>query len=190
MTQPDKAAEVVDLGAEADTPHDINQLGSPIYLPQRILQGVGAALLLFLAGFITVAVILRYTGNGIIGAVEIASMLMVAITALVIPAATAADENFRVEVADFFLGEKGLRALDVLSLVVQILVALFLAAAAIDLLIHDLSTRTTMGGELGWPRWLLSLPVAAGFIGIVYSTLTVIFKFRSTRVERHIYPEA
>lgn len=190
MTQPDKTAAAVDLGEDAATPHDINRLRSPIYLPQRVLQAIGAGFLLFLTVFITIAVLLRYTGNGIIGSVEIASMLMVAITVLVIPAATAADENFRVEVADFFLKEKGLRALDVLSLVVQILVALFLATAAIDLLIHDISTRTTMGGELGWPRWLLSLPVAAGFIGIVYSTLTVIFKFRSTRVERHIYPEA
>ncbi|QGU07422.1 Tripartite ATP-independent periplasmic transporter, DctQ component [Corynebacterium occultum] len=190
MTHPEDSTGVIDLGDEADTPHDISQLKSPIYLPQRILQAIGAAMLVFLAIFITIAVLLRYTGNGIIGAVEIAAMLMVVTTVLVIPAATAADENFRVEVADFFLKEKGLRILDILSLVVQLLVALFLAAAAIDLLLHDIATRTTMGGELEWPRWLLSLPVAAGFLGIVYSTLIVIFKFRSNRVERHIYPEA
>lgn len=190
MSRTDNPIEVVDLGAEAKTPHDIKDLSSPTYLPQRVLQGIGAALLLVLSAFITVAVILRYTGNGIIGAVEIAALLMVVITVLVIPAATAADENFRVEVADFFVREKGLRALDALSLVVQLLVAFFLAVAALDLLINDIATRTTMGGELELPRWLLSLPVAAGFVGIVYSTIIVILKFRSTRVDRHIYPEA
>lgn len=190
MTHKDPADNAVDLGLEDDTPHDIKSLSAPYFLPQRFLQGLGALLLLFLAAFITVSVALRYTGNGIIGAVEIAAMLMVAITVLVIPAATAADENFRVEVADFVLGEKGLRALDVLSLIMQFLVALFLVASAVDLLINDIATHTTMGGELSLPRWLLSLPIAVGFTGIVYSTVIVAIKFRSTRVDQHICPEA
>lgn len=179
MTQPEpRDVEAVDLGKAAETPHDLKSLRNPVYLPQRILQGIGAALLLILAGFITVSVIMRYLGNGIIGAVELAAMSMVIVTVLVIPAATAADENFRVEVADFFAGVKTMKVLNVLSIVVQLLVALFLAVAAVDLLIHDITTRTTMGGELSLPRWWLSLPVAAGFLGIVYSTILVIFRIR------------
>lgn len=179
MTPPEpRDSKAVDLGKAVETPHDLKALQGPIYLPQRILQGIGAALLLILAVFITVSVIMRYLGNGVLGAVELAAMSMVIITALVIPAATAADENFRVEVADFFAGVKTMKALNVLSIVVQLAVALFLAAAAIDLLIHDIATRTTMGGELSLPRWWLSLPVAAGFIGIIYSTILVIFRIR------------
>lgn len=168
----------VDLGRAGETPHDLSALPGRALLPQRLLQGAGAAVLLTLAVLVTVAVIMRYLGNGIIGVVEIASMCMVVITVLVIPAATVADENFRVEVADFFVGEKTMAGLNVLSIIVQIVVAIFLAVAAVDLLIHDVNTLTTMGGELSVPRWWLSLPVALGFIGVVYSTILLALRIR------------
>ncbi|QGU05170.1 TRAP transporter small permease [Corynebacterium comes] len=168
----------VDLGGSAETPHDLSLLPGRALLPQRLLQGIGAAVLLAMAVLVTVAVIMRYLGNGIIGAVEIASMCMVVITVLVIPAATVADENFRVEVADFFAGEKTMAGLNVLSIIVQVVVSVFLAIAAVDLLIHDINTLTTMGGELSLPRWWLSLPVALGFIGVVYSTILVALRIR------------
>lgn len=168
----------VDLGKAAETPHDLAALPGRALLPQRLLQGIGAAVLLALAVLVTIAVIMRYLGNGIIGVVEIASMCMVVITVLVIPAATAADENFRVEVADFFVGEKTMARLNILSIIVQIVVAVFLAIAAVDLLIHDIDTLTTMGGELSLPRWWLSLPVALGFVGVVYSTILVALRIR------------
>lgn len=176
--RPDDHPTPVDLGGAAESPHDLSALPGPALLPQRVLQGIGAAVLLALAVMVTVAVIMRYLGNGIIGVVEIASMCMVIITVLVIPAATVADENFRVEVADFFVGEKTMAGLNVLSIVVQIVVAIFLAVAAVDLLIHDVATLTTMGGELSLPRWWLSLPVALGFIGVVYSTILTALRLR------------
>lgn len=179
----------VDLGDEVGTPRDMASLSGPVNLPQRFLQGIGAALLLFLAAFVTVTVIMRYLGNGVLGAVEIASLSMVIITVLVIPAATVADENFRVEVADFFVGEKIMSGLNILSIVVQIVVSIFLAAAAIDLLIHDLATRTTMAGELSLERWLLSLPVAIGFIGTVYSTILVALRIRRDTAANTAIPE-
>lgn len=169
---------VVDLGDEVDAPADTTLMTGAAHLPQRILQSVGAAVLLFLAIFVTVTVILRYFGHGVLGAVEIAALGMVVITVMVIPAVTLADENFRVEVADFFVSVKTLNKLEVLSIAIQILVSVFLAAAAIDLLIHDISTRTTMAGELSLERWLLSLPVAIGFIGTVYSTVLVAMRHR------------
>lgn len=168
----------VDLDNSMESPHDLSTLPGWALFPQRLMQGIGATVLLVLAVLVTVAVTMRYLGNGIIGVVEIASMCMVVITVLVIPAATVADENFRVEVADFFVGEKTLARLNVLSLIVQIGVSAFLAAAAIDLLFHDVNTMTTMGGELSLPRWWLSLPVALGFIGIVYSTILVALRIQ------------
>lgn len=179
----------VDLGDEARTPQDMNSLRGSVHLPQRFLQGLGAALLLILAAFVTVTVIMRYLGNGVLGAVELASLSMVIITVLVIPAATVADENFRVEVADFFVGEKTMSGLNILSIVVQLVVSIFLTAAAIDLLIHDISTRTTMAGELSLERWLLSLPVAIGFIGTVYSTILVALRIRRGTAANTAIPE-
>lgn len=179
----------VDLGDEVGTPQDMKSLSGSVHLPQRILQGIGAALLLFLAAFVTVTVIMRYLGSGVLGAVEIAALSMVVITVLVIPAATVADENFRVEVADFFVGEKTMSGLNILSIVVQLVVSIFLATAAIDLLIHDISTRTTMAGELSLERWLLSLPVAIGFIGTVYSTILVALRVRRDTAANTAIPE-
>jgi TRAP-type C4-dicarboxylate transport system permease small subunit len=179
----------VDLGGTMDTPHDLSSLPGRPLLPQRLLQGIGAAVLLALMVVVTVAVIMRYLGNGIIGVVEIASMCMVVITVLVIPAATVADENFRVEVADFFVGEKTMARLNVLSIVVQVVVSVFLAIAAVDLLIHDITTLTTMGGELSLPRWWLSLLVALGFLGVVYSTLLVALRIRRNPSANTALPE-
>lgn len=179
----------VNLDDEGEVPNDIKILAPPKFLPQRILQGIGAAIILGLAIFITVSVILRYMGSGILGSVEIASLGMVLITVLVIPAATAADENFRVEVADFFVGEKALSWLNVLGVIVQVVVALFLAAAAIDLLWHDLSTGTTMGGELSMPRWWVSLPITAGFVGLVYSTFLTAARIRRSPAANTALPE-
>lgn len=154
------------------------QLAGLIFAPQRVLQGIGASIILVLSVFVTVAVILRYTGNAIIGVVEITSLAMVVITVLVIPAATAADENFRVEVVEFFVKAKCLVGLEVLSVILHMLVAGFLVFSSADLLVNDLRTGTTMGGELGMPRWWVSLPITLGFLGFMYSSILATRRLR------------
>lgn len=91
----------VEVDGETNTIEELARLKAPNLIVQRLLQGIAAAIILALAVFITVSVIMRYTGNGILGAVEIAALSMVLLTVLVVPAATVADENFRVELADF-----------------------------------------------------------------------------------------
>lgn len=178
MTQKNSDDGQVDLGSNAELLDEKEQLDGPIFAPQRMLQGIGAAILLAISVFVTVAVILRYTGNGIIGVVEITALAMVVITVLVIPAATAADENFRVEVVEFFLKAKGLVRLEVLSVIFHILVGGFLVFSSADLLLNDFRTGTTMGGELGMPRWWVSLPITFGFLGFLYSSILAALRLR------------
>jgi len=164
---------MAEIDGEVRATHVSPELNQPSFMLQRTLQGIGAVIILVLAVFITISVVLRYTGNGILGSVEIAALGMVVITVLVVPATAAADENFRVELVDFFVSKKTLSWLDVLSIIMQTLVALFLAVAAFQLLIHDISTGTTTGGELSIPRWWVTLPIAVGFLGLVYSSFVV-----------------
>jgi|SRR5699024_8006943 len=163
----------VEVDGEVMGTHVNAELDRPSLILQRTLQDIGAVVILALAVFITISIVLRYTGNGILGSVEIAALGMVVITVLVVPATAAADENFRVELVDFFVSKKTLSWLDVLSIIMQTLVALFLAVAAVQLFIHDISTRTTTGGELSIPRWWVTLPIAVGFLGLVYSSFVV-----------------
>lgn len=153
----------------ADSPSDISGLEGRRWIPQRVLEGCGAALILLLCGFVTVSVILRVTGGGGVGVVEIGSMAMVALTVLVIPAATGADANFRMEIVDFFVSQRSVRILDVVGLVVQLAVAVFMTVSVASLFVYDVTTRTTMGGELAWPRYWLTLVVTIGFLGMVHA---------------------
>lgn len=165
---------------DAHTPQDIDPLRAPNLVVQRVLQGVAAAMILALSVFITASVIMRYSGNGILGAVEIAALSMVLITVLVIPATTVADENFRVELADFFLSIRSLSHLNIFNIIVQLFVSLFLAAATIQLLLSDLAMGTTIGGELSLPRWWVTLPITIGFLGLVYSSILVTMSIRKS----------
>lgn len=178
MTQKNSDEGQVDLGSDAALLDEKEQLDGPIFAPQRVLQGIGAAIILAISVLVTVAVILRYTGNGIIGVVEITALAMVVVTVLVIPAATAADENFRVEVVEFLLKTKSLVRLEILSVIFHILVAGFLVFSSVDLLANDLRTGTTMGGELGMPRWWVSLPITSGFLGFLYSSILAALRLR------------
>ena len=54
----------------------------------------------------------------------------------------------------------------------QTLVALFLAVAAVQPFIHDISTRTTTGGEPSYPGGGLHLR-CVGFLGLVYSSFVL-----------------
>lgn len=171
MTDKNNNDGQVNVGGDTELLDQKEHLSGTVFAPQRVLQGIGAAIILALSVFVTVSVILRYTGNAIIGVVEITALAMVVITVLVIPAATAADENFRVEVIEFFVKTKALGQLEILSVTFHILVAGFLVFSAVDLLINDFHTGTTMGGELGMPRWWVSLPITIGFLGFMYSSL-------------------
>lgn len=154
-----------------ETPEELRddlELARPVWAPARWLFRLAAGVVLLLALFVTVTVLLRAVGVGVTGSVELAAASMIILTVLAVPAVTAADRNFRMELVDLIAGPKALGALERVSTIAQTLVALFVAAAAVLLAFKDLTTGITMLGELAWPRWLLTAPVAAGFLVLTY----------------------
>lgn len=162
---------VVDVGAFSEMEETSDQHKPLIWMPARVLGQVSGLLVLILALFITVTVILRFFDFGVVGSVELAALSMVLITVLVVPAVTAADDNFRVEIVDLFSPESVVHRLNIFGLIVQLLVTAFITFAALDLFINDVDTGTTMAGELYLPRWWMTGIVLIGFIGALYATI-------------------
>lgn len=123
-----------------------------------------------------VTVIMRFTGNGVLGAVELSAPSMVIITALVVPAATASDDNFKVEIVDMFNRQRLVYAAALLGAVVQLVVSRFLAFSSLKLLIYDWSTKTSMAGELSLPRYLLSLIIFVAFAVLLHATIVFLIR--------------
>ncbi|WP_145941913.1 TRAP transporter small permease subunit [Corynebacterium glyciniphilum] len=170
------------LEALPDTVNDTTDISARTWLPERLLEYLGAVVILVLAVFIAVTVVMRFTGHGVLGAVELSALAMVLITVLVIPAATAADDNFKVEILDMFNRPTLVVIGQLIGAVVQLIVALFLTFSALELLINDWTTKTTMAGELALHRYWLSLAVFVGFAVMLHAT--VFYLIRSIRTTR------
>lgn len=154
-----------------DTANETRDLKGRHWVIERLLERAAAILIVALAAFVTLTVVLRYFGEGILGTVEISAISMVVLTVLVIPAATAADENFIVEIVDILEKPRLVEIAQLLAAVVQVIVSLFLAFSTLELLIYDFSTKTTMAGELSMPRYWLSLVVFVGFAFLVHASV-------------------
>ena len=159
-----------------DSANETTFLSTRTWWPEKTLEWIAGVLLIILTLFVTVTVIMRFTGNGVLGAVEISALSMVIITALVVPAATASDDNFKVEIVDMFNRQRLVYAAALLGAVVQLVVSLFLAFSSLELLIYDCNTKTTMAGELSLPRYLLSLIIFVAFAVLLHATIVFLFK--------------
>lgn len=159
-----------------DSANETTFLSTRTWWPEKTLEWIAGVLLIILTLFVTVTVIMRFTGNGVLGAVEISALSMVIITALVVPAATASDDNFKVEIVDMFNRQRLVYVAALLGAVVQLVVSLFLAFSSLELLIYDWNTKTTMAGELSLPRYLLSLIIFVAFAVLLHATIVFLFK--------------
>lgn len=167
-----------------ESANEARHLTGSRWIPERIFEGAAAVLIIGLAVFVTLTVILRYFGQGVLGTVELSAISMVVLTVLVIPAATAADENFVVEIVDLFKRPRLVDAARLLGAVVQVIVSLFLAFSALELLLYDWSTQTTMAGELSMPRYWLSLAVFLGFTLLVHASVLFLIRLVRTPASR------
>jgi len=170
----------LEQAAESGMGHEIQELENPEAdqhlpgrgnSPLRFLQSLDGLLIIALSLFITVVVLLRVAGIGVTGAVELGAMSMVVLVALGIPAVTRADENFRLEIIDFFVSAKTLSRLDAIGLAIQLVVTCAVWLFSVDLFINDVRTQTTMGGEKSLSRYWLTGAVAVGFAGVLYALI-------------------
>ena len=164
-----------------DSANETTELSTRLWWPEKSLEWLAGLLLLILTLFVTVTVLMRFSGNGVLGAVEISAIAMVVITALVVPAATAADDNFKVEIVDMFNKPGLVRAATVLGAVVQTVVSLFLAFSSLELLIYDWNTKTTMAGELSMPRYWLSFIVFLSFAVLLHAAIFFLVQLLRSR---------
>lgn len=164
-----------------DTATETIELSTRLWWPEKFLEWIAGLLLLILTLFVTVTVLMRFSGNGVLGAVELSAIAMVVITALIVPAATAADENFKVEIVDMFNKPALVRAAALLGAIVQVVVSLFLAFSSLELLIYDWSTKTTMAGELSMPRYWLSFIIFISFAVLLHATILFLVQLLRSR---------
>jgi TRAP-type C4-dicarboxylate transport system permease small subunit len=168
------AADLIDGLPEA--PDETSSLQGRRWIPERILEHLGAVVILVLTVFIAVTVVMRYIGHGVLGSVELSALAMVVITVLVAPAAVGADDNFKVEIVDMFNRPTWVTACQVLGAVVQLIVAVFLTFSSMDLMLRDLDTKTTMAGELSLPRYYLSICVFVGFVCMLHASVLYLIR--------------
>lgn len=178
LSSPDSAEQA--LSQLPDSANETADLRGRSWLPEKVLESTAAVLIVALAAFVTLTVVLRYFGQGVLGTVELSALAMVVLTVLVIPAATAADENFIVEIVDMFDRPRLVDMARLLGAVVQVIVSLFLAFSALELLLYDWSTKTTMAGELSLHRYWLSLALFLGFAVLVHASVLFLIRLVTT----------
>nr|WP_304503805.1 TRAP transporter small permease subunit [Corynebacterium lemuris] len=159
-----------------DSANETTALSTRVWWPEKTLEWISGVLLIILTLFVTVTVLMRFGGNGVLGAVELSAIAMVVITVLVVPAATAADDNFKVEIVDMLDKPKLVHAAALLGAVVQLVVSLFLAFSSLELFIYDWQTKTTMAGELSVSRYWLSLIIFVSFAVLLHATIMYLFR--------------
>lgn len=164
-----------------DSANELTTLSRRTWWPEISLEWVAGLLIIILTLFVTVTVIMRFAGSGVLGAVELSALAMVIVTVLVIPAATAADDNFKVEIVDMFNRPGLVKNTRILGAVVQLIVSLFLAFSSLELFIYDWSTKTTMAGELSIPRYWMSLVIFVSFAVLIHAASLFLFRLMRSR---------
>lgn len=181
----DEGVAKLDAGLEKLTEESVpadDGLKEKIWIPERTLELLAALLLIALTLFIVVSVVMRFAGHGILGAVELSAISMVVLTVFITPAATALDENFKVEIVDLFAGTRTISGFVIFGAFVQVVVSAFLFGSALEMFLSDVSTIVTMGGELAMHRYWLTLSVLIGFTVLLHAA--IVFLLRSIRAFR------
>ena len=137
--------------------------------PVRVPELLAALVVLCLVVGVTIGVVLRVAGEGVLGLVELASLSMLLIVVLGAASLSDLDEHVRLELIDAVAGQSLLRFLDFLGGVIQLVVVGVVVYALQDLFRSDLATGTTTGGELDLKRSWLSGSATVGFalVGLV-----------------------
>lgn len=129
---------------------------SPVWLLALVPEWTAALALIGLTAAVTVGVIVRYNGNGITGIVEGAGISMVVIVLLSTSALAMRDGHVRLELIDALLRPRALKAVNIFSRIVQILVVAFLCYAMYQAFMTDMSRGTSVPGDVDWPRMYIS----------------------------------
>lgn len=147
----------------------------PDWLPAKVPEAVGAAVVLLLALGVTAGVVMRYSGRGVLGLVELASLSMIIVVVLGAAGLSYRDEHVRLELIDSALGDKRVSRLELFVDAVMLLVTAVVIYALFSVFRLDLSFGTTLSGELGIPRMWVSGVAAICFllVGVVLIRKTI-----------------
>jgi len=139
-------------------------------------EALGALTVFILAISVTVGVILRYAGFGVLGLVELAALSMLLIVVLGAAGLSYRDEHVRLELIDAKIGEKNISRLELFVDAFQILVTAVVVFALFEVFRSDLETGTTLSGELDIARkWVSGTAmICFSLVGIVLVRKAVI----------------
>lgn len=155
---------------------DKEPLGQSDWLPAKVPEALGALTVFILAISVTVGVILRYAGFGVLGLVELAALSMLLIVVLGAAGLSYRDEHVRLELIDAKIGEKNISRLELFVDAFQILVTAVVVFALFEVFRSDLETGTTLSGELDIARkWVSGTAmICFSLVGIVLVRKAVI----------------
>lgn len=156
-----------------------------VWIPALILEWLGALVVIVLSVAITAGVVARFFGTGIFGVVELSAMSMVVMVLLGGAALAARDGHVKLELLDTVLRPRQLKAVNVLSDVVQIVVTAVLTWAMFSLFLNDLDRGTTVAGDVQFPRVVL-----AGLATVCFAVLSLTILLRLIRDLRRRPDEA
>lgn len=129
---------------------------SDVWLLAKVPEWLGAAVVMGLTLLVAYGVVMRMVGHGVTGMVEIAGLSMVVIVLLGTAALAMRDGHVRIEMIDPLLKPAGLKAIKIVSLVIQMVVVAVLTYAMFQTFGKDLDRGTTLGDEVTFPRFYLS----------------------------------
>lgn len=154
----------------------------PDWLPAKIPEAVGALVVFLLMIGVAGGVLLRYTGHGVLGLIELASLSMLVVVVLGAAGLSYRDEHVRLEIIDGAIGTKGVQRLEIFVDAVQILVTGVVIYALSEVFRTDLLTGTTLSGELAIPRkWVSGVAVICFVLVLVVLVRKLVVDLRVVR---------
>ena len=146
---------------------------SDVWIPGLVLEWLGALVVIVLSVAITAGVVARFFGTGIFGVVELSALSMVVMVLLGSGALAARDGHVKLELLDTVLKPRQLKAVNILSDVVQIVVTALLTWAMFSLFLNDLDRGTTVAGDVQFPRVVLA---ATAMVCFAVLCLTILLR--------------
>ncbi len=129
-----------------------------------VTDGLAGLVVLAITAIVTATVIFRALNIPLIGAVEVASLLLVVMTLLAAPGLAKRDEHVKVELSNGLGGLRTQRVIDLIALALQIIVTVILLYGTAVLFLSDLQHPVTVAGELRWPRYLVTAVLPLSFL--------------------------
>ncbi len=162
-----------EVSAAEEEVRDNTPTGWVVWVFDHLAALVGLALLIG----VTYAVIARTMGIAVLGVVELGGFALVLTTLLAAAGLVRRDGHVRVEIVDYFMKARGLKVVEIISILIQIAVTVVVFWATLRLAITDVERdRVLSYGNQYLPRIFVSGFLPLGMAGVLVMLLVRLVK--------------